>query len=136
MKFQLPQEPLQRLLDDPRLLWLSQFYRHIRGDTDWIAPSLQNSWVDYGGAYAPAGYRLKNGVVYIQGLIKDGTVTAGTVLFTLPEGYRPASSKIFHSPNGTTDPGRTNIAENGDVTIEVGGNSWHSLEPIRFIAEQ
>lgn len=134
MKFEIPQEPLKRLLDDPRLLWLTSFYRHIRGDTDWQDVSLQNSWVDYGGADPTAQYKLKGGVVYIKGLIKSGTATAGTLLFTLPEGYRPLEN-IYQVTVSNNVFGYFFINPSGEVRIQTGSNTWFSLV-CSFIAEQ
>lgn len=135
MKFPLPEEPSQGSLDDMYYLdYLQRLYRHIRGDTDWIAPSLQNSWVNYGGIHPNAGYRLKNGVVYIQGVIKSGTTTIGTVLFNIPAGYRPATDLIF-SNNESDSFASISAQSNGDVIIRAGGNSYLSLQ-CSFIAEQ
>jgi hypothetical protein len=62
---------------------------------NWQAPSLQNSWVNYGGSLQASGYTLiggaNGGIVALRGSIKDGTATDGTLLFTLASGYRPAA---------------------------------------------
>lgn len=67
-----------------------------KAQDDWIAPSLLNSWVNYGGEHEVAGY-LKDtmGFVHMKGLIKSGAGTAGTTLFVLPVGYRPAETVII-----------------------------------------
>jgi hypothetical protein len=58
------------------------------------APTLINSWVNYGGAYLTAGYwKDAFGLVHLQGSIKDGA--GGTAAFQLPTGYRPAASCTF-----------------------------------------
>jgi len=54
-------------------------------------PAFQNSWENFDPNPGPTGrdlffYRL-HGRVYIEGVIKSGT--SGTVVFELPEGYRP-----------------------------------------------
>ena len=65
------------------------------GVESWISPSFQNGWVNYGGSYEPAGYyKDKFGVVYIKGLVKNGTLSSS--IFTLPVGYRP--NYIRHLP--------------------------------------
>ena len=135
MKFQLPEEPSQGSLDDIYYLdYLQRLYRHIRGDTDWIAPSLQNSWVDYGGGFLAANYRLKNGIVYITGVVKNGTTTGGTAIFNLPSGYRPSAHIMKENiSNGTI--GRFDIRSDGDVVIQIGGSNYFSLH-CSFIAEQ
>lgn len=57
----------------------------------WINATLENGWTNQGGSFATVGY-CKNelGILQLRGLIKPGTTAAGTVLFTLPVGYRPA----------------------------------------------
>jgi len=57
----------------------------------WIAPALQNGWVDQGGGTTPAGYYKDTlGIVHLRGHIITGTFVDGTLLFTLPVGYRPS----------------------------------------------
>lgn len=58
-------------------------------DTGWVAPTLTNSWVNYGGGFEAAGYKKVGTQVFIRGLVKDGAV--GTAIFTLPVGFRPTT---------------------------------------------
>ncbi len=57
----------------------------------WTPMSLQNSWSNAGGSYVTAQYRLWELIneVEIIGRIGGGTISAGTVITTLP--YTPAS---------------------------------------------
>lgn len=98
---------------------------------------FQNSWVNFGGAYAPAGaYRDLNGIVHLRGAVKNGT-TVGAVIFTLPGGYRPAYASLFPavvSGGGTN----VNVSVGADGTVKFlnGGvlaGSW--LDGISFPAE-
>lgn len=106
----------------------------------WIAPTLQNSWVNFGGTVPPAGYyKDEFGQVRLRGFIKDGTATAATLLFTLPVGYRPAYS--FYCPcvcnNGTADVFASyTVGADGTVRFNTGANVWFSLDSITFRAEQ
>lgn len=63
----------------------------------WNALALLNLWVNYDTAnYANPQYaKDSEGVVHLRGVIKDGTATAGTVLATLPVGYRPTKRHVF-----------------------------------------
>jgi len=134
MKWQLPQEPNKPLLDDSRFEWFNRLWRHARGDTDWVAPTLLNSWVDAGGSLAVAGYRLKGGIVYGKGTVDTGTATGGTVIYTLPEGYRPEEDLEFvNISNGAV--GQFDIQSDGDVVIQVGSNTSFALN-YSFMAEQ
>jgi hypothetical protein len=60
----------------------------------WTYPTLSNGWTNYGSGYASARYKRENGVVYVEGLVKTGTVGAGG-LWTMPVGYRPDSTILF-----------------------------------------
>jgi hypothetical protein len=50
--------------------------------------AFQNSWVNRGGATRTTRFRLEGDVVRLEGGVKTGT--AGTTIFTLPAGFRPA----------------------------------------------
>jgi hypothetical protein len=68
--------------------------QHTSGVTitqeSWATPSLQNGWVNYGSGEQTMRYRKdSNGTVWLQGVIKFGTTTSGTLILTLPAGYRP-----------------------------------------------
>lgn len=64
-------------------------------DTGWHVlgavgePALQNSWVNFDATNAPARFRKSSGITCIQGLIKNGTATGDTLIFTLPVTFRP-----------------------------------------------
>lgn len=61
-------------------------------DSGWIAPTLLNSWVNFGGGYSTVGYRKVGSLVTIRGLVKGGVTTDGTEIFTLPAGFRPPAT--------------------------------------------
>lgn len=102
---------------------------------DRQTPTLLNSWVNYGTAYESACYwKDKCNVVHLAGLIKSGTTTAETVIFTLPEGYRPRTSEKFFavSVNAICV---IDVYATGNVAIKTGANSgWLSLSGISFRA--
>src|SRR5438445_48341 len=58
--------------------------------TDWVVPTLAAGWSNFGGSEDTAAYRKDaNGRVEIRGTV----VSAATgVVFTLPDGFRPAMS--------------------------------------------
>ncbi len=57
----------------------------------WIEPTLLNGWVN-ATSYVASYMKDDLGGVNLRGQIKDGTITDGTNLFTLPVGYRPLYS--------------------------------------------
>lgn len=101
----------------------------------WIAPTLLNSWVNYGGSFDTAGYyKDEFGIVHIKGVIKSGTTTASTVLFTLPAGYMPLLTKLF--PTISNDLfGYFQINSFGSLLFITGSNASFSVE-CSFRAEQ
>lgn len=101
----------------------------------FAAPTLLNSWVNYGIGLSPAGYyKDPYGRVHLKGTIKSGTVTSGTVLFTLPAGFRPLETLIFPVDSNNAH-GRVNVQANGDVVIILGNATHLSLSGISFAAE-
>jgi hypothetical protein len=99
--------------------------------TAWAAPTLLNSWANFGSGHAEAAYRIIDGIVYLRGTISGGTATAGTVLFTLPTGFRPASRLLFATISSTA-LGRVDVLANGDVEIRLGSSTFLVLNGISF----
>lgn len=90
---QLPQggavvQPGQPSVPTVGMLWYDTDDNGISAgdDTGWLAlsPLYVNSFADWDTR--TCRYRRKNGVVYIDGVIKGGT--AGATAFTLPAGFR------------------------------------------------
>jgi hypothetical protein len=107
----------------------------------WIAPVLQNAWVNYGDGNSTAGYcKDEFGNVRIKGYLKSGMTTAGTTLFVLPAGYRPAERRNFPSESAGTSIVSTPIYVDSNGTVALGdsgtGNAWLMLDGITFRAEQ
>ena len=100
-------------------------------------PAFLNSWVNHTvGTYPQCAFRKDAlGYVHLQGLIKNGVVGDGTPPFQLPAGYRPLYSlHLDIVSNGAM--GNIRISNDGYVRIQVGNNSWVSLDAKQFKAEQ
>jgi len=97
-----------------------------------IAPTLLNSWVNYGGLRTVAGfYKDKFKMVHLEGVIKSGTTTSPTSLFVLPVGYRPSTRRKFATvSNGAF--ASVFIDSDGNVYYESGSNAEFSLDGISF----
>lgn len=94
----------------------------------------QNGWVNYGGEYSTNSYtKTSSDVVFLKGVVRDGNTTPGTVLFTLPEGYRPTHRLIFQTDTAGPAPSRVDVNTNGDVIVMRAG-SYVVLDGIRFVA--
>tara|TARA_R110000803_G_scaffold54770_1_gene111563 strand:- start:209 stop:1639 length:1431 start_codon:yes stop_codon:yes gene_type:complete len=97
-----------------------------------IAPTLLNSWVNYGGTRQVAGYyKDKYGIVHLDGVIKSGTTTNPTSLFVLPVGYRPGATIKFATSSNAAFASLF-IDSGGNVYYESGSNVDFSLSGIQF----
>lgn len=111
-------------------------------DTGWIdmTPVLANGWVSYDANYGPPKYRKKAGIVYLQGLVKAGTL--GTVIATLPVGFRPDSAQfggagtlLFVAMGDNNVVTRIDVYPDGRIVQAGGGtNVWQSLSSVIFPA--
>lgn len=106
----------------------------------WTNLTLQNGWVYYTSpAYysTPQYTKGSDGVVSLKGLIKSGTGTSGTIITTLPVGYRPSARLLYGTVSGSQVYTRFDILPTGDIMIVGTANSgWLSLDNIHFVAEQ
>ena len=95
----------------------------------WNNLTLQNSWANYGGTWATAQYRkMPDGRVEVKGFIRYGVITTGTIIATLPTGYRPTEIRmkpVFHV-NGAC---AVDVGTDGTIkTRNVTNNGWLSIE--------
>lgn len=104
--------------------------------TDGVSfPTLQSGWQTWtvGTAYAPRA-TLKNGIVYLDGMIKPGTTTDYTTLFTLPPGYRPSVNRFISVATSNNGGARQiQILSGGVVRLgESFAGNYVSLDGISF----
>lgn len=89
-------------------------------------PTLLNGWTNTGGGSEAASFiKGLDGFVRISGIIGNGTVTAGTPLFVLPVGFRPAG-RCFFASYGFTSGGAyatTVIRVDADGTVRITNSS-------------
>ena len=108
----------------------------ISGAPVTFAPTLLSGWVNYGYGFASAGYcKGPDNRVHLQGVIKSGAVADGTVIFTLPEGFRPLQKEtfiVFISGGGF---GRVDVNDNGSVVAKIVNATYTSLSGISFLAK-
>lgn len=95
-----------------------------------FVPTLINSWVNFGAGFPEAKYwHDAQGNVCVQGRVKTGTI--GTVICTLPPGFRPTTTWRFQCPsNGAY--GEVEVQPDGDVVATVGSNVAVDFGMIRF----
>ncbi|OWV62595.1 hypothetical protein ATY75_12285 [Rhizobium sp. N122] len=100
------------------------------------SPALQNGWQAWTGpatTYAPRA-KLKDGIVYLDGLIKPGATADYTTLFTLPAGYRPAVNRFISVATSNNGGARQiQILSGGAVRLgESFAGNYVSLDGISF----
>lgn len=103
--------------------------------TAWTAPVLSGTWVNFGGTFAPAGYRKVAGVVYLRGVVRLGA--DGSTIFTLPVGFRPpvvGAGGDLLMPTVSNVAGGLDVTTAGIVRHRAGtGTTFVSLDGIRFL---
>lgn len=100
---------------------------------DWIAPTFQNGWVNYGGAYAVAGYAIEPyRTVRLKGMVASGTT--GTV-FNVGLENAPSERHVYNQMS-VSGQARVDVLSNGNVDVFAyyngGSNSWVSLSGITW----
>lgn len=116
----------------------------IIAEPEFIAPTLLNSWTNYGdpptsgtGDHTRAGYYKSLGRVFLKGILAAGTTTQDTPMFNLPEGYRPTEQQVLFTwswDGAAIVPCRIDIEINGNVNYNLGGDIWVSLDGLSFAA--
>lgn len=103
--------------------------------------NLLNGWVNFNSEFwANANYYKIDDIVSIEGRIKEGLETNNTIIFTLPEKYRPLKNKQFPILSlklvegvSTQVTGRITIdSATGNVSVINIGNISLSLDGISF----
>jgi len=98
----------------------------------WHTPTFVNSWADYGVGYnARYAKDLTNGIVYMKGLVKGGSNTTNTTIFTLPVGMRP-STNIVLSQAVSGGEGRLDITSSG--AVQFTGQNPHTGDANLFLS--
>ncbi len=103
----------------------------------WITPTFLNLWS--ADSNNPAAYRKKDNTVNLTGVVINGTVSNGTVIYRLPDGFKPRQEHHFASYSYQISDGSYGLVEiiirvNGDVVVGLGGRSYISFAGINFSA--
>ncbi|MFK8104079.1 MAG: hypothetical protein AB8G15_16215 [Saprospiraceae bacterium] len=103
-------------------------------DSGWQTPSLESGISNFGGTYQSARYRKKNGVVFIEGSVKQGTATGTVTVFQLGGGYKPSKRLVFNTYR-STGVGRTDVLSDGRVICYSYSSTQTSLSGISFLVD-
>lgn len=102
-------------------------------DGAWQTITPGGTWSNVGGGYGNAQYyRSENGTgdrVTLAGVLAGGTPGGMEVIFTLPEGSRPAKKQIHK----VTADGSLDLHINSDGTVVAfNSNTYLSLDGVSF----
>lgn len=89
-----------------------------------VQPTLLNGWSN---RITARYYKNAFGEVCLMGRIEPGTSTNGTILFTLPSGFRPIQNMIFRQRSGDVY-----VETNGNVSIHDLSGPYVALDGIFF----
>lgn len=101
--------------------------------TAWQNVNLQNGWShhrDYGNVQFSKTF---DGVVYLKGTCKGGKTTRESIIFTLPENFRPSTTLFKTALNNDYGPAILGIYPSGNVVVK--GNvdeKWLNLDNVSF----
>jgi len=113
-------------------MWIDSDDTVLTWDSTWTTPTLVNGWVVYAAGYEARYRKLINGMVTVEGLVKNGT--SGLVT-TLPAGYRPGKKLLWASITDANIFCRLDVATNGQMVLSgYTANSWASIN-CNFYAE-
>jgi hypothetical protein len=119
-------------------LSVNSMYYPANYSGQWKDLTMANSWVWYssGSSFSTPQYtKSADGLVSVKGLICNGTATSGTVMATLPVGYRPAAT-VLYAGYSMAAYSRVDIDSAGNIIFRTGSASWLSLDGITFYADQ
>jgi putative uncharacterized protein orf2 len=99
----------------------------------WTDAALKSGWrntTDYGDVQFS---KSVDGTVYFRGTARGGNTTQETVIFTLPEGYRPEKQLYLTALNNSYGIAIIAVRPNGDVVIKSNVDSqWLNFDNISF----
>ena len=101
--------------------------------TAWQNTNLQNGWShhrDYGNVQFSKTF---DGIVYLKGTCKGGKTTRESIIFTLPENFRPSTTLFKTALNNDYGPAVLGIYPSGNVVVK--GNvdaTWLNFDNVSF----
>lgn len=101
--------------------------------TAWQNANLQNGWShhrDYGNVQFSKTF---DGIVYLKGTCKGGKTTRESIIFTLPENFRPSTILYKTALNNDYGSAVIGIYPSGDVAVKRNVDAtWLNFDNISF----
>lgn len=101
--------------------------------SNWQNANLKNGWVHHPEYEKIQFSKTFDGIVYLRGTCKGGKTTRESIIFTLPETFRPPTALFKTVLNSNYGPAVVGIYPGGDVVVK--GNvdeKWLNLDNISF----
>lgn len=103
---------------------------------NWKNASLQNSWSTSSGYQRLQFFKDSFGIVHFRGVIKGGRSEKETVIFTLPEAYRPSATTFLQVLLNDYSLGVVAVYGSGNIVVK-GGNltefkKWTCFDGLTF----
>lgn len=101
--------------------------------TPWQNANLQNGWGHHPEYEKVQFSKTFDGIVYLKGTCRNGTTNRETLLFNLPEGFRPTTSLFKSVLNNDFNHAVIGIYPSGDVVVKHNVDSkWLNLDNVSF----
>ena len=101
--------------------------------TPWQNLTLQNGWQHHPEYEKVQCSKTFDGVVYIRGTCKGGKITRESIIFTLPENFRPPTALFKTVLNSNYGPAVVGIYPGGDVVVKGNVDStWLNFDNVSF----
>jgi hypothetical protein len=102
-------------------------------DTGWKTANLQSGWqhrLEYGSVQFA---KTVDGIVYLRGVAGGGRISKETIVFVLPEGYRPKTQLYIYGMNDSFGLVSLSIAIDGRVVIKKNADDkWLGFDTVSF----
>lgn len=102
-------------------------------ETSWKTATLTEGWkhyTDYGNVQYS---KTSDGMVFIRGTCKDGNTKTESVIFNLPEGYRPRAGIFKTGLNNSYGLAIIAVYPSGNVVVKGNVDSkWLNLDNVTF----
>ncbi|WP_195217135.1 DUF859 family phage minor structural protein [Streptococcus oralis] len=101
--------------------------------TNWQNANLQNGWVHHPEYEKIQFSKSFDGIVYLRGTCKGGKTTRESIIFTLPENFRPSTTLFKTALNNDYGSAIVGVYPTGNVVVKNNVDSnWLNLDNISF----
>lgn len=101
--------------------------------TNWQNANLQNGWSHHRDYENVQFSKTFDGIVYLKGTCKGGKTTRESIIFTLPENFRPSTMLYKTALNNDYGSAVIGIYPSGDVAVKRNVDAtWLNFDNISF----